>query len=260
MVGWGWVGGVYYLDKIPLKAHSSSCKIFGTFSSTLEILYILCHKNIGWFHRQQSQLLPTQSVYFHSFMRLQWCGYHKQQNCWPRPQHYILGHFLDIGNMIAILHKCVRPDWHSQSHANFHPQSRGCILVTFGQLPLRPPRVKTPDLPIFETAVAAVPYRGTLQVKLRRLKQLAATSPPCTMNQVDIRSHLEEPSALDHFYGKTGTLSVLVLAAPVWITKCPYILSVCLSSTICVSNNRSHHPTTLVSEVGHANVVRWWFI
>ena len=174
----------------------------------------------------------------------------------PDPNIIFWGIFLYIGNMIAKLHQCVRPDWHSQSHANFRPQSRVCILVTFGQLPLRLPCVKTPDLPIFETAVATVPYRGTLQVKLPRLKQLAATSPPCTMNQVDIRSRLEEPSARNHFCSKAGTLSVFVLAALVWITECPYILSVCLLSTICISNNRSHHPTTLVSEVGHANVVR----
>ena len=50
------------------------------------------------------------------------------------------------------------------------------------------------------------------------------------MNEADTRNRLEEQSALDHFYGKTGTLSVLVLATPVWITECLYILlSVCLS-------------------------------
>ena len=124
---------------------------------------------------------------------------------------------------------CGRPDCHNQLHANFCPQSRSCALVTLGQLPLRSRCVKTPDLPVLETAVAVMLYRGTLQVKSHRLQQLPTTSPPCAVNQVNIRSCLEELSALDHFYGKTGPLCVLVLAAPVWITECPYILSVCLS-------------------------------
>ena len=147
--------------------------------------------------------------------------------------------------------ECGRPDWHSQLHANFRPQSRGCALVTLGQLPLRSRRVKTPDLPVLVTAVAIMPYRGTLQVKSCQLKQLPTTSQPCAVNQVNIISRQEELSALDHYYGKTGPLSVLVLVAPVWITECPFILSVCLLSTICRSNNHSRHSTTSGKIVPH---------
>ena len=60
----------------------------------------------------------------------------------------------------------------------------------------------------------------------------------------------KSPSALNHFYGKTGTLSVLVLTAPVWTTECPYILSVCLLSIICISNTRSRRSTTHVHAEG----------
>ena len=149
---------------------------------------------------------------------------------------------------------CGRPGWHSKSPANFRPWSR--------RLRTLDPRSVAPETPFCEhlryTCIGdgrhrrAVPFRPS---------HAGATRTPSN-NRSTLRRELivetvwKSPSALDHFYGKTGTLSVLVLAAPVWTTKCRYIyiyiycLSVCLLIIICISNNRSRRPTTLVSEAG----------
>ena len=73
-------------------------------------------------------------------------------------------------------------------------------------------------------------------------------------------SHLEDPSALNHFYGKTGLFSVLVLTVPVDICECPYILSVCLLITICISNNHSCQPNTPLWEPCTVQLSFVWFL
>ena len=111
----------------------------------------------------------------------------------------------------------------------------GCALVTLGQLPLRPRRVNTWDIPVLETTFRSSRARATRSNNRSTLRR-----------EPIVEAVWKSPSALNHFYGKTGTLSVLVLAAPVWTTECPYILSVCLLSIICISNNHSRRPTANV--------------
>ena len=139
---------------------------------------------------------------------------------------------------------CCRPDWHSKSHANFLPRLRG--------LRTRDPRSVAPETPSCEHLRYTRIGDGRRRRAVSRYLPFRSSRTGATRSNNRSTLRLEpiveaiwkSPSALDHFYGKTGTLSVLVLATPVWTTECPYILSVCLLSIICINNNRSRRPKT----------------
>ena len=132
-------------------------------------------------------------------------------------------HHTDVTQELPLHYMCGRPGWHSKSHANFRPRSQG--------LRTRDPRSVAPETPSCEhlryTRIGDGRRRRAVPFRPSRAGATRSNNRSTLRRELLKETVWKSPSALDHFYGKTGTLSVLVLTAPVWTTECPYILSVC---------------------------------